>query len=500
MNSCLLFLALGTFSGHIRAAVFYELDPEIREKTEDLLREKHVDYHHEATVHLKKEGRHFDRARIEVAGMLANDDTYQFNHSDFDDQIKPSYRADSKRSILDRIKTYARDMEEMKHAMRGEMTKRAVDTVSRFKDMEVNEIIAHSWGTELVYAAILNGDIRPPKKLIVTGVPDDDHAKWEMLAAHTGTEVIWVRAENDAAAMDKGARTARDAARNIDFKLKWDFACAKDASANRICHAHGRPSKPVRWVKIGNLPIKRADLFMAHARDEYYKALKRKDVGLIKQTVLELRAIETRKINAEAQRMAQDDLAAAQREATELVTQAREQKEIARRDREERERLERIEAGQKRFEEDLAERRRIDAIERQMRDYLREAHRSARTAPAPLNPPSLAAILPKLRDLAISACRFPEQVVISSQEFGYGNDPGPSVDSLAAELVVGLDSCSSRLFIELISKVRARDYADINRDWVRGKVFEFTPRAPSYYTPPPTGGRCEDYGNVHCPH
>lgn len=492
MKLALLIASLALFRMPAQAAVLYELDPEIRAKTEQLLREKNRDYRHEAAIRLRDKGEHFDRARVEVTGMLSNDDTYRFNTEDFDDQIKPSHSNDQGRSVWSRLRTYGDDKKEMAHAMRGEMSKRAKTTVAPFKNLEINEIVAHSWGTELVYAAILNGDLRPPKKLIVAGVPDDDRAKWEMLAERTGVELYWARADNDAAALDKGVKIAKEAARDVDFKAKWDAACANDAE-KRICHPHGRKSKPMIVVPIGRLSG-----LIAHDRAAYYGVLK--STGVIKNTVGQLRALETKRINLETAKIEKDVLEEAHREAAALVSQAREQKEIARRDREERERLERIEAGQKRFEEDLAEKRRIDAIERQMRDYVREAQRSARTAPTPRNPPSLSAILPKLRDLAISACRFPEQVVISSQEFGYGNDPGPSVDSLAAELVVGLDSCSSRLFIELISKVRARDYAGINRDWVRGKVFEFTPRAPSYYTPPPTGGRCEDYGNVHCPH
>ena len=69
-------------------------------------------------------------------------------------------------------------LEEMHAAMRGEMTDRSKQTFAAYKDKDINELVAHSWGSEAVYAAILNGELRPPKKLIVVGVPDDNLEKW----------------------------------------------------------------------------------------------------------------------------------------------------------------------------------------------------------------------------------------------------------------------------------------------------------------------------------
>lgn len=531
MKHAFFAVCLSFFAAHAVAASFYELDPEVREKAKQLLREKNIDYRAVASSMLKEKGEHFDRARIEVTGMISNDDTYKFNTTDFDDQIKPSYSADKNRSLSDRFWAWTGqnvrdDKREMIHAMRGEMSKRAKDTVAEYKNMEINEIVAHSWGTELVYAAILNGEMRPPKKLIVVGVPDDDHAKWEMLAARTGTEVHWGRAENDAAALDEGVKVAKRNAGNVDFKAKWDAFCAGEGKG-RSCPAHNRKPKPVIYETIGRLSG-----FLAHDREDYYEILKEKKV--IKYSHRALRIPETAKINAEAGKLEEKTIQAALIEARELVAQAKAQAEIALRDHDIR-----LSAALG----DLAQRScstpgsvtqaELDNLPRQNRsetllenrpyglggdcyrrlyEYLADGRANAgvvetmslpeRTpvdarVKAPIQEPvgarsappePFSTILPKLKNLAITACRAPDQAYMDSYLYrAYDYSYREYDDNLASSLSSGLDACPKQLFDRLIATHRAHEYGRIDTRWIREMVSLYSPRysAPPAYTPPP---------------
>ncbi|PIR17847.1 MAG: hypothetical protein COV48_08230, partial [Elusimicrobia bacterium CG11_big_fil_rev_8_21_14_0_20_64_6] len=333
MKSALLAVSLSLLSSNARAAVvFYELDPEIRAKTNELLAEKNLNYRELAQNSLKGTG-HFDRQRVEITGMLAADDTRRIDPGDFDDYIKPSVNADKKRTIGDWVWSrggYKPDVEEMEKSMRGEMTEHTIKTVAPYKDMEINEIVAHSWGSELIYAAILNGEMRPPKRLIVLGVPDDDRAKWSLLAERTGTEVFWGRADNDAAALDKGVKLAKEAAKGVDFKAKWDAACA--AKDKRICLPHGRRPKPVVIIPVGNLPA-RPPLFLAHDRADYYDRV-RKD--FFRGTAHQLKAADNKLVGREMAKLEEETVATTHAAARELVEAARAQALIARRDHDER--------------------------------------------------------------------------------------------------------------------------------------------------------------------
>lgn len=473
MTQTLLTLSIALFAVEARAAqVLYELDSEIREKTAQILREKNVDYRAKAAEKLKAKGEHFDRARLEVCGLLCNDDTYKFNSSDFDDQMKPSHSADKSKKIKDKVLgalpllNYFPDKKEMLAAMRGEMSDRAKATVAPFKNMEINEIVAHSWGSELIYAAILNGEMRPPKKLIVAGVPDDDRAKWDMLAARTGTEVHWARADNDAAAIDKGVKFAKETAGKIDFKAKWDAVCA-GAAKKRICHAHGRKSKPVIHEHVGSFAG-----VLAHDRKEYYDILKKRDV--IKGTIQQLRALETKKIDSEAVKVERDLLTAAHREARELVEQAR---ELARREREKREEEARAAAARKKFEEAYAESLRQRALENEAQELLRRSRRLPSEPPvsAYFPPPPFSRAFPQLREFAVAACRAPEEVPIDMFLMPYYDHSYRAFDDdLTAKLSSGLGDCPRRLFHRLIELIRASDWRQTDRRWIRSTVAAYS--------------------------
>lgn len=483
MKRALLLAALLLSSARARAgAVLYELDPEIREQTMQLVRDQNVNYHKAAAERLRKKGRHFNIARLEVKGMLAADDTRKFSLDDFDDNLEPSFKADKGRGVMDWIRSWGgrdfnRDKDEMRTAMRGEMSARAKDTVARLKGLEINEIVAHSWGSELMYAAILNGDVRPPKKLIVVGVPDDDLAKWEMLAARTGTELFWARADNDAAAMDEGARTARKAAGDVDFKARWDAACAKD-KGHALCRAHGRKPKPMVRVNIGRLPG-----LLGHDRAEYYKAIKR--LGVIKTSVPQMRAAEDVVIAAEAVKVEQDLLTSAHREAIKLVAESR---ELARR---------RAEAMPKPSFWDNID---LDEFQRRMAELKRIGPAQGAGPSVPVNsgyvpPPPFAHHMARFRSFAVEACRSPENVPMGHFLTPYYDHSFRDHDNaLAQRMSAGLDACSQRLFYRLIEMVRDMSWRQADRAWIREAV-ELYSRPPQRSDPLPSVGGNGGGGN-----
>ena len=294
-------------------------------------RERASDYAAMARKRLKSRGEVFDFARVEVTGVMSNDDTNLIDQRMFDVPIKPSYSADEKKTlrdkIIDRVKRFKnpateKDLDELDSALRGEVTKRALSKLAPYQGKEIEEIVAHSWGTEFVYAAILNGKLRPPKKLIVIGVPDNDFDKWEMLAARTGTEVHFARASNDLAAM-KGAERAKIVARSVDFKAKWDAVCA-GPNAKDICHAHGRVSAPVAHEMIGDIPS-----IGGHGRAAYYDVLRGK---VIKGSAQDLRKAQTARVAAETRQVQKDELETNLLAARVLVEEARVRRETQRND------------------------------------------------------------------------------------------------------------------------------------------------------------------------
>src|ERR1017187_3278518 len=54
----------------------------------------------------------------------------------------------------------------------GVLSDRGKEVLQPLVGKEVNQIVCHSWGTQIVYNAILSGYIKPPKLLIVLGAPD----------------------------------------------------------------------------------------------------------------------------------------------------------------------------------------------------------------------------------------------------------------------------------------------------------------------------------------
>jgi len=322
-------------------------DPELRRATQEILRREKIDVAALAKNKQRLDGELFDHARIEVTGVASFDDTFAFNQMDFDGQAKPSYTADDNSLSSAIWKQFCRarrwatgwapdptlpfeamhDSLEFERAAAGELTSRGKHALKAFAGKEINEIVAHSWGTELMYAAILNGYMLPPKKLIIVGVPDNQYEKWDMLAQRTGTQVVYVRSLNDEVAK-VGAMVA-DRHSPVDFKKKWDLFCA-NASLKARCGAHGRTPKAVEYIVMPDNPGT-----AGHGRQAYYDILKKK--GVLDATVLQLRRKESEALDDAIWSNQKNLLELAKAEAFKLVEQARGQRAIAVREQLERE-------------------------------------------------------------------------------------------------------------------------------------------------------------------
>lgn len=296
-------------------------------------RAPHPDYRAEAAKRLRRRGELFDIQRMEITGVDSNDDSARTDTKLFDRQVKPSFTSDQGANPLTAFAgTVARaglglaipgllnsrdlvglDLIEVRAAMRGELTTRGKRVLEEYKNKEMNEIVAHSWGTELIYAAILNGYIKPPKRLFVTGVPDDNYDKWALLAEKTGTQLYFVRADNDHVA-NTGVRLNKLFASSIDFAARWGSFC-RDTATRMNCPAHDRaPKEPIK-VDIGPLPD-----VSGHERFGYYNALKSK--SLLTRGIEDLRRDGTVAIESESEIVKQDEWNDSYAEAQRLVKNA----------------------------------------------------------------------------------------------------------------------------------------------------------------------------------
>ena len=249
--------------------------------TDDNLREQVIQ-------NLRKNSTYYDYQRVEIKGIWSKEDTDISSPDMFDKQIEPSHIADKDSSTilptppwLQSIINRVADLQDLHGDTQQQITRAAKTAVRVLQGEEVKEIVAHSWGTEIVYNAILVGAISPPKRLILAGMPDRDLKKWTVLSQYTGTEVILYSNSLDSAAgaarLIGGIRDSAIAAAAVDagisdsgailirnqnaFELQWRAACSKP----RVCNPHLRSAPE---------PIIRSDYKdLSHSRLLYYRSM-----------------------------------------------------------------------------------------------------------------------------------------------------------------------------------------------------------------------------------
>ncbi len=252
-----------------RGAYYTEIDREYenrarRELAEQGLGEEQL--RDLAIRHLKEQGTPIYRfQRIFVSGVLsASDDETEAAYGRYWDQrIALSFFDDEPggTSLWQHVLNGVSDFAAWRQDRSGEASERSHQELKNLSGASINELYAHSWGTEAVYAAILDGTILPPNKLVLMGVPTRNLAKWEALSRATGTEVDIRGFDQDFASRLRlielpdgseirfsiddipGHRVSDDPG---VLAQAWNAWCDRNAA---LCHPRGHPGGPpaVLW-------------------------------------------------------------------------------------------------------------------------------------------------------------------------------------------------------------------------------------------------------------
>lgn len=239
----------------------------------------------DAKLNLGKTQVIYKHQRVEIKGVWVKDNTNDSLRDLFDKQIEPSHIGDTDDAIVlpmpSWIKSplnHLKDLGALHQDTYNQLSKAATRAVEELEGQEINEIVAHSWGTEIVYNAILAGKILPPRRLIVAGMPDRDLAKWKALSKFTGTEVVVYVNESDrvAEAARAGGAVLDNLSRAVlppigafaevpspiaeKFEAQWEASCRR-----RNCNPHNREAPPPNYDHVYKKPT--------HSRLEYYKAM-----------------------------------------------------------------------------------------------------------------------------------------------------------------------------------------------------------------------------------
>lgn len=244
-------------------------------------------FREDAIAGLMENGVIYAFQRVEIRGILApkglDDDTERRFPLLFDKQIAPTHVKEGA-SMPVWLAGATKDIFALKSDAYNQLSSVARAAVQELRNKPVNEIVAHSWGTEIVYNAILANEILPPRRLIVCGMPDKDLEKWKALSKYTGTEVVVYTNTHDpvAGAMRivggsvESVGTASRAAANAlvgdgkgitipspgnQFDQQWASAC----QLPRDCNPRKRRPPETRYVSFYKEST--------HDRFEYYQAI-----------------------------------------------------------------------------------------------------------------------------------------------------------------------------------------------------------------------------------
>ena len=127
-------------------------------------------------------------------------------------------------------------------------------------------------------------------------------------------------------------------------------------------------------------------------------------------------------------------------------------------------------------------------------------------AAQPIRARDFFSMLPLAKDLAVTACQSSTQVPVDpalTRPFREITFSPEFDDQTANNLANGLGDCENRLFRRLIERIRSGEGPQISAGWVQGTAaaYRLSPGySPGNIAPPSGGRRCEEYGNLHCPH
>lgn len=238
---------------------------------------------------LRDRGEIYDFQRVEITGVFSADDTNASIPGFNDKELNPAHNSVLP-DLSDRYHRFlnsygistatddAKDLTELFDDKTGKLTQRGRDVVGLLgnKDIRVNEIVAHSWGSLILNNAILEGLVAPPKRIVVVGCPDTDMTRWRLLAQKTGTEVVVFMNTAD---MIAGVPMSLD-----NFKKDPEVRAFFDRvyDEGRIAQEWGQWKNPDPDRKIvrgkflelrANIGAVDLDKFAGHSRINYYQYL-----------------------------------------------------------------------------------------------------------------------------------------------------------------------------------------------------------------------------------
>lgn len=324
-----------------------------KERARALLHDSDIEAWGKAQQRLEQKGESYDIQRVEITGMMSDDDTERSYPGLFSPgaQVKPSYKTvfpevNKKPNIprsMDSIVKWWFDSVTMPGAivsyasgqtmvfsmdgmgagyatMRGRLSEREQEVLQPLKGKEIGEIVAHSWGTELLYNAILEGAIRPPKSIIIIGSPDRNIEKWNVLADRTGTNVKLFGGKKDAvnSVIQLAPRALplfvpKDRERLLAL---WNARCTNRAL--EPCNQYHREGSVV------------ADFNLAvdgHDRFGYYDLLRQR--GYLRDSATDLEAIQQGRLENELDVLAEPYLAKAYKSLREEAAAFRKNREAS---------------------------------------------------------------------------------------------------------------------------------------------------------------------------
>jgi hypothetical protein len=249
----------------------------------------------------------FDLQRVEVTGIWAKDDQTQTRFPGmFDDHRNPSFFEKQKGGWIESLRQIFSskgddDLSGLQVDRDGKLSQRGKEALQPLVGKQINELVAHSWGTEMVYNAIFEGFIMPPARIVVLGAPDNDYAKWEILAKHTGTDVIYLRFPGDFVARSGALRKSAIGKEPVGLDLLWFQKCSRPDWTSR-CRREGVPTD--YKGKVANLSgVKKLNGYSGHDRHGYYEELRRLEPHFAHTSAADLAKPQTELIVKETEKI-----------------------------------------------------------------------------------------------------------------------------------------------------------------------------------------------------
>jgi hypothetical protein len=155
----------------------------------------------------------------------------------------------------------------------GDLSDRAKQQLRAISDTSINEILAHSWATDAIYAAVLAGIIVPPRRVVLLGMPGRNLAKWEALSRASGTEVVIYGVEQDLVSRAVASPAGKILFNGVSVDPQvlhgaWKEWCAR---SRPYCHPRGRPGGPpaIVWkVPAGTMRLHYASEYFTYLLDQ----------------------------------------------------------------------------------------------------------------------------------------------------------------------------------------------------------------------------------------